>query len=107
MRTQQIQIEGGGDAGRVVIGRVQHGFVLHQIDADDQHRAGPEDFAGVADEAARVLGLEIADGGAGEEAGARAGQHVGGQVERLHEIGGDRDHVEGGEIAAEVRRLPP
>ncbi len=34
---QKIEIEGGGDACRIVIGAHQNRFVLAQIDADD-HR---------------------------------------------------------------------
>ena len=45
MRVEQIEIELGGDAGRVVIGGVEHLDRLDQIDADDQRRAGARECA--------------------------------------------------------------
>ena len=33
---QQVQVEGGGHAGRVVVGRQQRVEILAQIDADDE-----------------------------------------------------------------------
>src|SRR5690606_28913561 len=51
---QEVEVEGGGDAVGVVIGGAQHVAVLHEIDADDHARAGPENAAGVTQE---TLGL--------------------------------------------------
>ena len=65
---QQIEIELGGDALGIVIGAIKNVGRLVQIDADDQHRPGAEDAAGVAQEGARLMRLEIADGRAGKKA---------------------------------------
>ncbi len=68
---EQIEIELRGDALRVVVGLLQDLRVLHQIDADDEDRAVAEDAAGVAQERRRLVRLEVADGRAREETGAR------------------------------------
>ena len=97
---QQIEIELRGDALRVVVGLLQDLRVLHQIDADDEGRAAAEDAAGVAQERRRLVRLEIADGRAREESGARQLRDRGRQIERLAEIGGDRKHGDRRDIPA-------
>ena len=64
---QQVEIEGGGYAGRVVIGCLQPlpGFL--EIDADQQPAAGPELPPKTRQKGLRFDGVEVADGGTGEE----------------------------------------
>src|SRR6185437_1612065 len=64
---QQVEVELGGDAGRVAIGGVEHVQRLDQIDADDQRRARAQNTAGIAQESRRFVRFEIADGGARKE----------------------------------------
>ena len=58
---QHIEVEARGDAGRIVIGVVQHALVLFEIGADDHLRALAQDLAGAAQEGAGLMRLEIAD----------------------------------------------
>ena len=71
MRTQQIEIEGGGDAPRIVIGGDENRARLLQIDAEEKGAARAEQARGVAEERARFGMRQIADGRAGEEAEPR------------------------------------
>ena len=65
---EQIEIEGGGDAARIVIGGDQDPLGLLQIDAEQEGAARPEQPRGIAEEGARLVMGQIADGRAGEEA---------------------------------------
>ena len=65
---QQIEIEGGGDASRIVIGGDEDPLALLQIDAEEEGAARPEQARGIAEEGARLAVRQIADGRAGEEA---------------------------------------
>ena len=66
---QQIFVEGGGHAGRIVISGMQQGRVLHQVNAD-QEAAAAQHLAHPAEQSHRRVGTEIADGAAGEKSGA-------------------------------------
>ncbi len=68
---QQIEIEFGGHAFGVIVGRAQDLGILDQIDADHQHRAVAENGAGMAQKLRRLMRLEIADGRAGKKADPR------------------------------------
>ena len=103
---QQIEIELGGDAGRVVIGGVEHLYRLDQIDADDQRRARAQDAAGIAQERRRFVRLEIADGGARKEANPHGrGLRRLRQRELLGDVRGHRQHLQTREIRPQLERL--
>src|SRR5437868_5738299 len=59
---EDVEVEARGDAGGIVIGRMQHAFVLDQVDPDDEPRGGSENARGAAQESVRLVRLEIADG---------------------------------------------
>lgn len=65
---QDVEVEAGGHAGRIVIGIEQHALVLFEVGADDHLRAAAEDGAGAPQEGLRLVRLEIANGRAREEA---------------------------------------
>src|SRR5262249_56409337 len=79
---QQVEIEGGGDAGRIVIGGLEHPLVLDEIDADDEVRALPKQAGGLAPGTGRLRRLEIADGRAPGEYHPRPRAGRGGQAAR-------------------------
>jgi len=64
---EQVQVEGGGDAGGVVVGRVQHGRVLLEVDADQQAVAAAQLLGHLLEEAQGLQRREVADAGAGEK----------------------------------------
>ena len=68
---QQIEIEFRRDALGIVVGVVENFGVLHQIDADHEQRALAQHAAGMAQEFARFVRLEIADGRSRKEADPR------------------------------------
>src|SRR5690606_5006474 len=59
---EQIQIETGGDALRIVIGRFQNGAILLEIDSDQQAAGGSQQRRNAAQQSARLVGCEVADG---------------------------------------------
>ena len=65
---EQVEVELGGHALRVVIGGDQALDRLHPVHADQQLRAGAEQAAELAQQVGRAPRHEIADGRAGEEA---------------------------------------
>ena len=71
---QQILVEGRGHAGGVIIGGMQQGGVLDQVNADQQ-AAAIQHVAHASQQGHRRIGTEIADGAAGEKTAAprRAG----------------------------------
>ena len=64
MRAEQVQIEGRGDAGGVVIGRQHPGWLFHQVRAQQQAVAGQERAAEIPQKLDGARALEIADGAA-------------------------------------------
>ncbi len=58
---QHVAIERGGDAGGVVVGRVQHARVLHEVEAEEQTAVTPEQSPGIAQEPAARRRLEVPD----------------------------------------------
>ena len=96
---QQIEIEFRRDALGVVIGVIENFRILHQIDADHEQRARAQHAAGVAQEFAGFVRLEIADGGAGKKTDPRQRGDRRRQRERLGEILDQR-------IDAEMRKIP-
>src|SRR5262249_16458777 len=59
---EQVEVELRRQAGRVVVGGIENARVLHQVDPDDQRCAASQHAAGVAQESASFMRLEIADG---------------------------------------------
>jgi hypothetical protein len=102
---QNVEIELRRDAGGVVIGGIEDGAVLRQVDAHDEDRSRAEGAAGIAQERARLVRLEIADGRAREEAGARQRRDLRRNVEGLAEIRVDRQHRQLGKLAPQRRRF--
>ena len=106
MRASRLRLNVGGDAGGVVVGGVEDARVLHQVDADDQVGAAAEHAAGVAQERAGLVRLEIADGRSGKETGMRHSGDRRRQRERLREVGLDRQHLEARDDRGAAPRLP-
>src|ERR1700685_4339815 len=59
---QQVEIEFRRDTLGVIVGVVENFRILDQIDADDEYRLFAKHRAGMAEEFARLVRLEIADG---------------------------------------------
>ena len=102
---QQVQVEGGVDAGLVVISAVENCRVLLQVGADQHLAAGTEQLCPIRQECDDLAWLEIADRRAREKADALA---IGSGKLRQHKgpgvIGADRDHRELWKIGGEPRR---
>ena len=90
---EEIEVELGGDAGRVVIGAGEHLHVLDAVHADQEVGADAERFLHGAQEIDGGAGDQVADRGAGEEAELHRVRDLGRQRDRLHEVRLDR--VEG------------
>ena len=93
---QKVQVEGGGDAFRVVIGGDQSEGVFLQIHADQQMAIMAQHTGRAAQEGDRLVGQQVADGRSGEKAQPATG-HAGwrivqGQGGHLHEIAMHRPH---------------
>src|SRR5690606_41097908 len=99
---QQVEVEGGGDVGAVVVGRFQHGLVLHQVDPDQQTATGRQDLVQVVQQLAGLPGGEIADAGAGKEHQRVMDLEVVRQLQPVAEVGAGGMHVQPGII----RRQP-
>src|SRR3546814_11072798 len=73
---QDIEVEGGGDALGIIVGGMQDGRVLHQVDANQQAAGSKPVAAAALQQAGRCLEKterlcrgEVADGRAGKETG--------------------------------------
>ncbi len=64
---QQVAVEGGRDAQGVVVGRIEYGFVLDQIDPDQQAARGIHLSGQPLEEGAGFGRAEVADAGTGIE----------------------------------------
>src|SRR5437016_3466226 len=102
---KQVEVEPGGNARGVVVGRIEDARILYEIDPDDQGRAPAQDASAMAQEGAGFMRLEIADGRAGEKAGVRQAGHFGRQGERPSDVGRYRDDGKLGRVAAKGLRL--
>src|SRR5262249_47907033 len=60
---EQIEVEGRGDPGFIVVGSGEHVRVFDQIDSDDEQCAGPEHRCGMPQQRIGLMRLEIPDGG--------------------------------------------
>ncbi len=99
---QHIEIEARGDAGGIVVGLIQHAFVLFEIDADHHLRILSRECRGRCAGSRRphaARNSPIVDPGKNPTFGI-AGDRVR-QCERRGEIGRDRIDVETGEILAQ------
>src|SRR5690606_12197829 len=94
---EDVLVEGGRDARRIVVGGQQAADVLLEVDPDQQQPVRPDGLGDPFQERGRVGGFEIADGGAGEEGdptvrpAARPGQR-----DPAAEVGADRQNLQGG-----------
>src|SRR5258707_13596367 len=66
---QEIEIELCRDARRIIVSRVENVRIFHEIDADDQSRAGSQYSGGILQKCPRLMRLEIADCQAWKEPG--------------------------------------
>ena len=98
---EQVQVEGRGDALRVVVGGMQDVGVLLQVHAH-QHPAGLAARHG--EEGLRLLGREIADGRAGEIHRAAASPALHGKRQGPRKIAHHRHDIEPREFARETPR---
>ncbi len=112
---QGVEVEGGGVAGAVVVGGVQPGRVFLQVGADQQVAVVAGQAAQAGQKIGAGVGLEVADGGAGEKhqpghIGGVAGQ-VGGEIQRLgvvraHRVEAHRGVFTGQRAAGVEQALP-
>src|SRR5262249_55517170 len=93
---QQIAIELGGDAGRIIVRLEQHLLVFDQINADDEYRARSENPSSLMQKCCRLMRLEITDSRPREKTGARQIRDLLRQCERTAEIGRNRKHGNAG-----------
>lgn len=101
---QQVLVEGGGDAGGVVVGPKQHVRVLLEIEADQQQITVGASLAHAREQRARVVGAEVADGGAEEHDELAARRRLPRQVrDALDVLCHQAVHLEGGERRARAR----
>src|SRR5678815_3158356 len=87
---QQVEVERRGDAERVVVGGLEHGRGLDEIDADDQ-AAAARLCTNPAQEGERLLGHEVADAGPGIEEDRASLDEVGRQLEAAREVEAEAD----------------
>src|SRR5437016_9571573 len=59
---QDVQVEGGGDAQRVVVSAMQHQWVLLQIHDDQQAAVAAAYFGHPGEKASRIFRNKVADG---------------------------------------------
>ena len=100
---QQVEGEIARDTGGIVVGGFKDGRILLQVDAD-QRRALPTHLDGHrAQQGDGLELLEVAQRRSREKHhGAPRGLVRRGQVDRPSEVGADRQHVDLGELLAEV-----
>ena len=96
---QQVAVECGSHPKGVVVSGLQLNTVFNQINADEQSAAikGAAGFMGLAQEAQRLGGGEVADAGAGVKQQARCcvrGTHLRRQVQCVRKIQAHAYHVE-------------
>ena len=99
---QQVEVEGGGDPGGIVIGRIQHGRCLFQIHTDQEQAAGADQLGHHGQEVGGPVRVEVADAGAGEEGHPRP---LGGAVRHRHlagEIGAGGMDLQPGELGGHL-----
>lgn len=100
---QQVQVEGGGDALCIVIGCMQRGRILHQINPQQQ-RAAVQHLGGGLQKLQALLGREVADAGAGEKPHASPGVRQGRRErQKLGVVGGDGLHAQVGEVPHQMQ----
>lgn len=100
---QQVQVEGRRQLQRIVVGGLEH---LARLDAvhPDQQAAVRTEPAHMPQHGQRVIGIEVADAGAGIEEQAPCGRNVGGQGQALREILSQRRHPQLGIGRAQAAR---
>src|SRR5690606_18600819 len=98
---EEVQVEPGGDAGRVVIGGFEREAVLDEVDPDEEPAAGPRRLSGVEQERGGLASAEVADRRAGEVDDAPAGDRERRKLEVARVVGGDGRDEELGIGAAE------
>ncbi|MNT09273.1 hypothetical protein D3C72_1440510 [compost metagenome] len=91
---QHVQVEGGRDAQRIVIGGVEDGVILDQVDADQQAAIAVRIRAQAAQKGDRLLGRKIADRRARIEEQAPRVAHAVGQVQAAGEIQAQARHLD-------------
>ncbi len=96
---QQVQVEGGGQMQRVVVGGFQDVLGLDAVHAHQQSAAGAL-FTDPPQHGVRVLGTEIADAGPRIEKQSLFGRDPGGQGQFVGEILSD-----GGDLQVGIRKL--
>src|SRR3712207_4848915 len=103
--SQQIKIEVRRHASGIVIGGLEPGAVLDEIDSDDERGSRAEDAGGEPKKIPCCLRVEISEGEAGEEPGPGRAARGAGQIEGPGEISRNRDNGQEWKLAAEARRL--
>src|SRR5450759_1887427 len=73
---EQIEVERGGHARRVVVGGVEHLLVFFQVDADEQGTARADHAPGELQELDRLVRGEVADGRTREIHGFSPDRHA-------------------------------
>ncbi len=103
---QEVEVESGGDAQSVVVGRVKDSRILLEIDADEQAAARPAQAGDASEQIARGKGFKVADGRSrkiNHAARRRVIEH--GKRERACEVRLHRMHFQPGiQVATGCRR---
>jgi hypothetical protein len=100
---QDVAVEAGGDAGGVVVRGLQHRAVLHEVDAEQQPIATPQQATHLRQQGQPRRRVEVADG-APEEEHEPAAAGRGDVDEVLLEIADDRVHLQVGVVGEQARR---
>ncbi|MNM73856.1 hypothetical protein D3C81_856010 [compost metagenome] len=101
---QQIAVEGGRDAQRIVVGGHQRGLVLVQVDTDQHAIAAPGHAAQPLQQRQRFHRGEIADARARVEEQPPAAPDVARQVERRAQVGAEPQHRDAGMLLLQRRQ---
>src|SRR5579863_4969431 len=94
---KQIQIEGCGDAFGVVVSGDERGYILAQIDAEQESVAGIEMRANAPQKSGGVGGLKVADARADEEDEAALAVITRLKIELAGEVHGMRPETDAGQ----------
>jgi hypothetical protein len=101
---EEVEVEGGGDTGGIVVGCNEALDRLHFVHADQELCVAAEKVAEAPEQVGRSSRNEIADRGTREETQLRNICDALGQIERPGEVGHDRLHCDGRELVGDRDR---
>ena len=104
---QQVLVELRGHAGAVVVGRLQHGWIFLEIDANDQRASLTDRLAYAGKKITRFGRGKVADRRPREEGTTAAGgREPGWQADRLGKILGHGVYAQAGIGCVQIARRP-